>query len=50
VVAILAHVVEHGFQVGETVLGQLCAVLRLYQRDRGAVARSVAVRTVALRW
>jgi hypothetical protein len=49
-IAILTHVLEHGLEVAEALLGKLCAVLRLYQCDRCAVARSVAVRTVALRW
>ena len=49
VVAILAHVLEHGLQVGEALLGQLGAVLRLHQCGRCAMARSVAIRTVALR-
>jgi hypothetical protein len=49
VVAILTHVLEHALEVGEALLGKLCAVLRLYQCGRCAVARSVAVRTVALR-
>jgi hypothetical protein len=49
-VAILTHVLEYGLEVSEALLGELCAVLRLYQCGRCAVARSVAVRTVAQRW
>ena len=49
-VALQAQIIEHERQHSEALLGQLCAVLRFNQRGRCAVARPVAVRTVALRW